>query len=626
MALNEVVKTLISVKADTSQAKAEFKSLRGVERQAAKDRLDELERQNRGIDDQIGRWTKVGVAIGGVTAAYVVAQRAAKAYLEDVRLESAAAGANVAGLQRATLGLVEADNLLAFAGKAMHGTWKLNQEEMEKVLRGATALRKTMGVELQPTIDALTDSIAKGNTRALKEFGIEAKDKQGVLRELDDLYKRMGGNVGIAGDNIAKSGVQVADAFDDIQGQLGKMVVELQPAIEAMAEFLTLIAGAVGRLNDFTDALVGVDTAKGQSVAKNSRKQAEELRQRALLLEGQPFGGDAEAKNLRRQADDLDTFATRWAVGKANKAFDQLAKTALDESDALKRAEIDKGVVRANKAFDILAKEALRKAGTVRGGRGGGRGDVAGDPLGWDFDFGAAAGGVGSGLGAGFGAWNDQRLAGQQVAAWEAGEFARQAAARRGGGTTAAETFPNIEKVIGASMDFNAQAAAVDTLAMSFQGLEGAVTSAYAAWVTGSESIGSAFKKGIGQALMTIGAEMQVNALKEAALSLASLAMGNYPGAGAHAAAAAGFQAAAIAAGLAARQMGVGGGGGGGSAARRAPTVTGRSSGGGPVTRNVTIVMGPGTDDMTERERSARLARVVRRGTMANQSTTSWDA
>src|SRR3990167_275561 len=168
-------KVLISVKADTSQAKSELRSLRGVEKQAATERLRELEQQNAGIDKSIAMWAKAGLAIGGLALAYKGLSSAAKAYMEDQRLTAAAAGANIDRLRKATMGLVEQDHLLAFAGKAMHGVWKLNQQEMEVVLRGAMALRKTMGVELQPTVEKLTEAVAKGSTRALKEFGIEAR-------------------------------------------------------------------------------------------------------------------------------------------------------------------------------------------------------------------------------------------------------------------------------------------------------------------------------------------------------------------------------------------------------------------------------------------------------------------
>jgi hypothetical protein len=200
MGLSEVVKTLILVKADTSDAKAQLRSLRGEEKKAAQERLSETEKANRSIEDQIRSFTKATATIGAVVVAYKAAQAAAKAYLEDVRLEASAAGADLDRLKAATHGLVEADTLLSFAGKAMNGTWRLTQQEMETVLQGAMALRKTMGVELQPTVEALTEAIAKGNTKALREFGIEAKDKKGVLEELRSGYARLGGDVTLAGD------------------------------------------------------------------------------------------------------------------------------------------------------------------------------------------------------------------------------------------------------------------------------------------------------------------------------------------------------------------------------------------------------------------------------------------
>lgn len=232
-------------KAETAGAEAAVKRYRGVEREEAKKVLDALNQHNASLQEQISRYAKVAAAVGAAVGAFKLAQTAAKAYLEDVRLESAAGAANIDRLTQATRGLVEHDRLLAFAGKAQHGVWKLNQQAMEDVLHGAMALRKTMGVELEPTIDALTEAITKGSTRALREFGISAKDGKSALAQLREMYQGLHGDVGLTGDSFQSAGVKMHDAWDDLLGQLGRFAVELAPVISAMAEFVGLIGKGI---------------------------------------------------------------------------------------------------------------------------------------------------------------------------------------------------------------------------------------------------------------------------------------------------------------------------------------------------------------------------------------------
>jgi hypothetical protein len=351
------VKALITVKADTSQAKAEMRSLRGEERKRHQALLDEMGAQNRKIDEQIAFWGKMAIGVGATVAAFKLAQVAAKSYLEDVRLESAAAGANLGGLQRATRGLVEADTLLAFAGKSMNGVWKLNQAEMETVLNGAMALRKTMGVELQPTVEALTEAIAKGNTRSLKEFGIEAKDKQGVLKALGGAWAKTGGDVALAGDEFVAANVAVTDSFDDIKGKLGEMVLSLAPAIDALGVFVGLVGDGINSLQSFADSLAGGNLWDSTKLA-GIQNQAEVGRLRAQASDiragtgrdmfgrqvdpGMSGGGltnlfgadsrEAVARDIERQADELERAAGKMFVKEVSRVYNSRAAGAAGAS------------------------------------------------------------------------------------------------------------------------------------------------------------------------------------------------------------------------------------------------------------------------------------------------------
>ncbi len=84
-ALDQVVKQLILVKADTSQAKAEIRSLSGEEKKAAKERLDDIERQNAKLESSVKGWTKVAAGVTGAVVAFKFASKAAQAAMEDAR-------------------------------------------------------------------------------------------------------------------------------------------------------------------------------------------------------------------------------------------------------------------------------------------------------------------------------------------------------------------------------------------------------------------------------------------------------------------------------------------------------------------------------------------------------------
>lgn len=109
-----------------------------------------------------------------------------------------------------------------------------------------------------------------------------------------------------------------------------------------------------------------------------------------------------------------------------------------------------------------------------------------------------------------------------------------------------------LEEAFGSVDDFKAHAEA-------FNMLSGAVSSSVNAWITGSESVGTAFKKAIGASLTALSSQMAVEALKHSAYALGSLAFGDVRGAGQHAIAAAQFGAGAAAAAVAAKSLGGGG-------------------------------------------------------------------
>ena len=585
MGLSETATQIILVKADTSQAKADLKSLRGVEKAAAKERLAELEQTNKGIDASIARWAKIAAGAAAAVGAFKLAQHAAKSYLEDVRLQAAAGSANIDRLRDATLGLVEADNLLAFAGKAQAGVWRLNQEEMETVLHGAVALRKTMGTELNPTIDKLTEAIAKGSTRALKEFGIEAKDKQDALKQLSAMYRGLGGDAGLAGDGIEAATVKWKDAIDDLIGALGELVMAMEPIIRGAATMAQGVAGATTS----SDWIL-------QAMGRGELGQDNMMKYRALM-------------DRREQA--------------------QKSSEALVNNQRMK--------MNASAVADAFMEGFTKRVVHKMGGRvsNGNVGD-SGDPLAAINALAAGGGGLGSAFGNTFAYARDQRAgfqaanaAGQQGASAQAQlagldrtnksieEFtARMEDVLRMEEMVAARRQSMLQAIFGPVDQFNVYAA-------GFQLLQSAATSAFDAWITGSMTIGQAIKRAIAEGLRAIAVQMLVESLKHLAYAAGNAAFGNFAGAGAHLKSAALFGAGAVAAGVAARQMGAGQGagvGGGGYSPSAGSYLGGGSNGHTGGTSNTVIYVTGDAYRMSQAEREHRISDAARRGQQKRSS------
>jgi hypothetical protein len=163
-----------------------------------------------------------------------------------------------------------------------------------------------------------------------------------------------------------------------------------------------------------------------------------------------------------------------------------------------------------------------------------------------------------------------------------------------------------------------------DVYAKGFDMLTGAVGSAYDAWVSGSESAGAAIRKFVGQSVEAAGKQMAIEAIKEGAYALASLAIGDFGGAARHGIAAAEFAAGAVAAGVVAHELGAGGSSG--------PTKGGASAGGGggsyssgggssaPQQSSKIIILGDSFVGKTPRMRQLDAEDIVKRAGIGNSS------
>jgi len=644
MGLDSLANTVLTrYKADTADHKAAIRSLRGEEKARHQALLAEVEAQNSKIDSQIAFWGKMAVGIGAAVGAFKLAQASARAYLEDVRLESAAAGASLEGLQSATNGLIEADTLLAFAGKTMHGVWRLNQSEMETVLHGAMALRKTMGVELKPTIESLTEAITKGSTRALKEFGIEAKDKQGVLTQLGAAWQSVGGDASMAGDGMQRAGVSMADTLDDLQGKFGELVLAVEPAIELLAksigmipELISDLQRLVGGSSDLFDTsgnkwiaaqseIARLKRERGQVVAEMERSLASDAASRkqgqytgaGASEDSLLFGGDVYAKSMRARLATYDAAIANLEskLPKTVEAFKSAIAAKTAQAAGLKPTRSGGG--RKEDPLSISGGDGIvYMLPEVRGGIE-------------SLNAGLGDSGVGmSKLGRANSADMDYQAAVASLKDVQA-KFAADFEALQ-----ADEYSSVLSKIFGTPEEIDQTVIGIQMASDAFNILAQSAGAAFDAWITGQKSIGRAFAEAVAEGLRSTATQMFVESIKHTAFGFGALAFGPIMGvtAAEHFHAAAVFASGAAVAGTMAKGLGGATGqwsapsGGGGSNGARAPSVVGNGGGrGGDVTRNVTILLGGGFDDLSERERNARLARAVKRGMAAGGSTTMRD-
>lgn len=607
MSLQNAVTTVF--KADTASYVAAVKNMRGVERDEAKKTLATLEQQNAKLVDQLAVLGKATAAIGAVTIAWKAAQAAANAHLEDLRLEAAAAGADINKLRDATRGLVETDTLLAFAGKAMHGVWKLNQAEMETVAKGTRVLAKDLGIDLQTAMEGVTEAVTKGTTRSLKELGLEVKDETEFLAAMTGAAKRWGQTGTDEGEKWKQATVQMADAWDDLKGALGEMVIALAPVAKMIAELVADIArlaslpgnlGSAETVARVTTGFTGI--AEGVSGGAWDQAVAAANGERRLLRSGGGVG-----------VRDLSNMAARVYGAAASLGSRALAET-VEEIEKLKkpRAARDlkgyfgmvelEGTVARN---DYLA--ALKAAG-FKGGEDTSLGYTLDDALKSEF---RSLGGA-----------EDQaalkRFREEMAGIAQAhAELDRQLQ----GPTVLERIFGKPDEIDKMIIGIEAARAAVDAF-----GQAGAA--AMAAFIEG-KSIGDAVKAALAQSLKALAMESTVKALFHLAAAAGNAAFGNWASAGMHIKAAGMYTVVAGAAGVGAKMAhnagwAGGGGGGGGGAGSALGGGRGGSSGGagqGGGERTVVVALGRDFNGLTDLEQRQLLNKAIRLGHADNGGT-----
>lgn len=553
-------------------------------------------------------FAKVAAAAGAATAAYALLDKGLETLSKNSRLRSATVGVDLEGLREATRGLVADTELLEFASKSMNGTFRLSQAEMESTLRGAIALRN-QGKDLADVMERIGQATSEGTTEPLKVLGEVIKGPENdtqegleaAVKRLGNLGQEMGDKFGSASDGIDRAVVSAKNANDELSESFGEVAVALGPVIEAVAkltEGLARLIDANIQLSSGGFLAVAADAIQAEQARRNANR-AQFRREQRLTQERrarEQTAGENRQRQLERAGVLLPGSGAGLGLGLGLGASGA-AGTAGDVDRAGTRLRRRAGGARelTEGGDSLFAPGGLNVTGLVSGALG-----------------------AGAGVGDEFLAENELRRQEASAAALTANEemersLGKQAdEAERLAAVTKGEQ-GLIASVLGTPAEIDAQAEALNALAKTFDGFAGAFGAGVGALIDGSKSFSDAFQDALASSLKSMAQEMAVRALREGAFALASLAIGDFRGAGQHGLAAAAFAGGAVAAGVSSSLLG--GGSATPSAAAGAGSVgVGTASDPGQIDGKSTqlVILSSDFGRLNPRERQARVREEMR--------------
>lgn len=568
---------LTEYKADTKQMRSELKKLSGEQKKQSDAAIAQADKQNKATDSQIAMLGKATVAVGAVVAAYKLAEVGIEAFQKRSRLNASTAGVDLAGLQKATNGLVSETRLLEFASKAMNGTFKLSQSQMEQAVTGAVALRKTLGVDLQKALEVTQKSITEGTTEPLKELGLVVKGvendtREGLnaaLKELAQQAKLAGPDLRIPGDEMAASQIEMTDAVDELKISLGQLVISLGPVLSSLAEMV----GLLGKASSFL--------FEGDNLFEQAQKAAFD----------QSFIGKAINPIIAQREASERLVSGAMSVGRFLNPKASASAAVSERSRAGSRRQ--------------------RAGATSRNGTPSGI-DIIGPSI-------SAVTGIGSGIGGYFDSVKANAAASEEqfqgIKAEDREAYIRLIEETSTLAAMAQEQEGSVmSSIFGTPAEIDTQTVALQQLGGAMDGLAGAFGAGVDAMITGSEGFATAFKDAIGESLRAMAIDMTIRSFREAAMGIGQLAIGNLASAAAHGKAAAAYGAGAVAAGVGARMLGAGQ-----TMAARSPATAGTAGIGTTAPRNDNsggntkiIVLGDDYGTLSARERESRIRETMR--------------
>jgi hypothetical protein len=590
MAISDLVsKILLEVRSDTTQAKADLKSLKGAQKEVFQAQIDGVEAGNKALDKWVGRLGQAAVVLGAVK----VAMESVEEYGHKLDLQAASAGVSIDGLRNASMGLKTEMELLEHAARMNQSAFKLTQSQMETAERAMYVLeeRGNSSKEVWSAIDA---ALTKGAIKPLEQFGIVI-DKTGmqldenglkldtygqkqealrrVMEALSKTAKDAEGAQHDAADAMQAEIVKLQDFWHDMKMQLAQLVVQMQPVLTGLAESVKLVGELVHAIPDWMrQGLLGQISKLPGGVSK--------------ALTSGPVG---------MVYDQLQTHSNPAATAVANSFADARFRQTYGLDKIAAMAQGGGGGI-SLEVGEIVVTNGKSKRGSGEFNPGGygtttQRTDTAGPILGFSTSLGASADTRQ------FNEYGVEQTEGMIIYQQElertkalTGEWMAELAAY----DAKAKGF--LETALGPIEQFDAYNMAAEKLGATFSAFGNAVAGSYEAIVTGQGSVSAAFKKIFADGLMAMGKSSVIEALRETALGFGSLALGPIGGVSAamHFKAAALHAAVAVAAGAAAKGLGAGASTAAAGATPSAPAAgTGSAGGGGSGGRTGTGSQGP---------------------------------
>lgn len=618
-----IVNTLMSYKADVTDAVKGIEKLEKAERDLQQQTLDLHKKREAALQGHIDGIGKLDQAFHGVANAAKFARDAIASHTEHERSRARAGIDDINMLRQASNGLKSDMQLMSEAAKLQSGAFKLNNEQLAIAEKAMLAYTRK-GHESSEVTKKITDAVVGLKTDGLADLGVFV-DKSGLSMEnaadRGEIFRRVMVALGaasietadaqaIAAEKAEQTAIRLENAYNKIKNTIGGVVAKAPGYIES-------------EVRDRARAIVGTSP----------------------LLRWMGYDPIDEDEFQRRSGAPQGLTDAEWFAATAQRS-QNAAILGLSGSGGYIPEAIAGNTVTGATPIDLLqnsmqglfAQRYTRSANmpadwgggspAVRGGVGGRiRGNAQAIDNIWEAGVSQTIGLlIGDAMSAmKEGADRDAEMQAAQLAAAagdtqfdldrmnalldKAGSSLRStgdtlSADERYAAFTARSSGSKLEQMFGPLEEFNAYK-------MAFDALAGGVSAAMTAWIDGSMSAGKAFKAFIAEAVKGIAVQMAMEALKHGAYAIGSLAFGDFRGAATHGKAAAAFTLGAVAAAAAAK--GLNGGGSApstGGAGAAAPIGSGSSAPQYQGRREV-IVVGDSWGDTTPRQRAINTRRRV---------------
>lgn len=481
-------------------------------------------------------------------------------------------------MQDATEGAVTKVDLMKFSLKAMSGELHVTEAGLNVVLKAANTLGDEGFGETMEIAQKLMDSLRKGSSRELREFGVALKDTEdkqanmnAELKKFQELAnKEVHVNEGLK--QIERAQAAWKDFINDVKSGLGQIVITIGDAINKLLGLMPK-----SKAQKTFEGLDEGSLAYARGAVPDAPRQPGEVgyfQSGGGSMQRWTFNADAANQMMRFQA----ARAQYYAMYAPKAAFDDSLSTYQDQ----------------------FAQQKAMQGPLVEGSQSGPTGPSSSNSFGnlWSNLAKKDASSIFREGGRAIGNAVDPQAYGGP---WQT--MLRAASTTEGG-----------LNLGGQLDDFLAQGKKINDiedqikdktsiLGGAFDSLSSGLAASVDAAITGSDNIGKAFLKASAMALKSIAIESTVRAAFELAMGLASSIFA--PGdAARHFAAAGQFAITAAIAGTGAALLGAagggfgGGGGGGGGGSPTTPAGNGAVSSGsapvGPASQNFQIYIGDG--------------------------------